>query len=151
VAQFGADLSTLGDAALTVVASGFLAPENNSDGAAFGLFVATAAGGDLLELPSEELPTSVFDRFAGNSIDARIYPNPASNYLSISYEMEQSGEVTVEIINITGQKMMQSELGQRTSGTHVETISLDGMENGVYMIRMTTGDSMYTSKIKIAN
>jgi hypothetical protein len=113
--------------------------------------VATAAGGDLLELPSEELPTSVFDRFAGNSIDARIYPNPASNYLSISYEMEQSGEVTVEIINITGQKMMQSELGQRTSGTHVETISLDGMENGVYMIRMTTGDSMYTSKIKIAN
>ena len=151
VAQFGADLSTLGDAALTVVASGFLAPENNSDGAAFGLFVATAAGGDLLELPSEELPTSVFNRLAGNSFDARIYPNPASNYLSISYEMEQSGEVTVEIINITGQKMMQSELGQRTRGTHVETISLDGMENGVYMIRMTTGDSMYTSKIKIAN
>jgi len=151
VAQFGADLSTLGDAALTVVASGFLAPENNSDGDPFGLFVATAAGGALLELPSEELPTSVFDRLAGNSIDARIYPNPASNYLRIAYEMEQFGEVTVEIINITGQKMMQSELGQRNSGTHVETISLDGMENGVYMIRMTAGDSMYTSKIKIAN
>jgi len=151
VAQFGADLSTLGDAALTVVASGFLAPENNSDGDPFGLFVATAAGGALLELPAEDLPTSVFNRLAGNSIDARIYPNPASNYLRIAYEMEQSGEVTVEIFNITGQKIMQSELGQKTNGTNVDTISLEGIENGIYTIRMTAGDSMHTSKIKVAN
>jgi uncharacterized repeat protein (TIGR02543 family) len=38
-------------AALTVLASGFLNPAVNSDGPAFGLFVATAAGGDLLPLP----------------------------------------------------------------------------------------------------
>ncbi|MCW8802133.1 MAG: T9SS type A sorting domain-containing protein, partial [Candidatus Bathyarchaeota archaeon] len=147
----GADLSTLGDAALTVVASGFLVPENNSDGDAFGLFVATAAGGNLFELPAEDLPTSVFERLSRNSFDARIYPNPASNYLSIAYEMEQSGEVTVEIFNITGQKIMQSELGQKTNGTNVETISLEGIENGIYTIRMTAGDSMHTSKIKVAN
>ncbi len=34
-----------------MVASGFLSPENNSNGEGFGLFVALAAGGDLIALP----------------------------------------------------------------------------------------------------
>jgi hypothetical protein len=53
VAAYAAPLATLGleGAALTVVASGFLSPEDNSDGPAFGLFVALATGGALIELP----------------------------------------------------------------------------------------------------
>jgi hypothetical protein len=60
VAQFGAPLQTLNldGAALVVVASGFLAPANNNDGEAFGLFVALPAGGALVELPSEDLATA---------------------------------------------------------------------------------------------
>ena len=60
VAQFGAPLETLSldGAALVVVASGFLAPENNNNGEAFGLFVALPAGGDLVALPAEELATA---------------------------------------------------------------------------------------------
>ncbi|NTV83963.1 MAG: DUF4397 domain-containing protein, partial [Bacteroidales bacterium] len=37
--------------AITMVASGFLNPENNNNGPAFGLWVATATGGSLIELP----------------------------------------------------------------------------------------------------
>jgi hypothetical protein len=53
VAAYQAPLETLGldGAALTVVASGFLNPANNSNGEAFGLWVALPAGGDLVELP----------------------------------------------------------------------------------------------------
>jgi hypothetical protein len=53
VAAYQAPLETLGleGAALTVVASGFLNPANNSNGQAFGLWVALAAGGALVELP----------------------------------------------------------------------------------------------------
>ena len=53
VAAYQAPLATLGldGAALTVVASGFLNPANNSNGAAFGLWVALPAGGNLVELP----------------------------------------------------------------------------------------------------
>jgi hypothetical protein len=53
VAKYGAPLATLSldDAAITVLASGFLNPANNSDGEAFGLWVALASGGALVELP----------------------------------------------------------------------------------------------------
>ncbi len=56
VAAFDAPLATLGlqGAALTVVASGFLDPSVNSNGAAFGLFVAPATGGAMVELPASK-------------------------------------------------------------------------------------------------
>ncbi|MBE0637543.1 MAG: DUF4397 domain-containing protein, partial [Bacteroidales bacterium] len=56
VAQYSAPLQTLGleDMALTVLASGFLNPSENFDGAAFGLYVALPSGGDLIPLPLVE-------------------------------------------------------------------------------------------------
>ena len=53
VASYSAPLATLNleGAALTVLASGFLDPSMNSNGPAFGLWVATAAGGYLIPLP----------------------------------------------------------------------------------------------------
>ncbi len=60
VASYGAPLSTLGltDSAITVIASGFLDPSVNSNGEAFGLFVALPEGGNLIPLPSVAGPTA---------------------------------------------------------------------------------------------
>ena len=53
-------MQTLGldGAAITVVASGFLDPSQNSDGPTFGLWVALPSGGDLIPLPLVETPTA---------------------------------------------------------------------------------------------
>lgn len=60
VAEFQAPLSTLGlnGAAAVVVASGFLNPANNSNGPAFGLYVALPAGGQLVQLPTAPISTA---------------------------------------------------------------------------------------------
>ena len=75
VAAYQAPLETLGleGAAITVVASGFLNPANNSDGPAFGLFVAIASGGELIALPVYE-PESETARLQiiHNSADAVV-------------------------------------------------------------------------------
>ena len=57
-ATYIAELGKLGLQGKTIVvlASGFLDPTNNSDGAAFGLWVATDAGGNLLELQAPVNP-----------------------------------------------------------------------------------------------
>jgi hypothetical protein len=56
VASYEAPLSTLNlmGASGVVVASGFLNPTNNSNGEAFGLFVALPSGGDLVALPTSK-------------------------------------------------------------------------------------------------
>lgn len=64
VAAYSAPLATLGlqGEALTVLASGFLNPASNSDGPAFGLYAALAAGGALVELPFYD-DTVIIDEF----------------------------------------------------------------------------------------
>ena len=54
VQEYSAPLQTLmlGGNRITVVASGFLNPANNSSGPAFGLWVATSTGGSLIALPT---------------------------------------------------------------------------------------------------
>ena len=60
VASYSAPLSTLGltNQALVTVASGFLNPAVNSNGPAFGLWVALPTGGALIELPAAAAPTA---------------------------------------------------------------------------------------------
>lgn len=60
VAEYGAPLQTLSlnGAALTVLASGFLNPANNSNGAAFGLYAALPSGGNLIPLPTQAISTA---------------------------------------------------------------------------------------------
>lgn len=60
VAAYSAPLATLdlGGSALVALASGFLDPAMNSNGPAFGIWVALPAGGALVPLPAATVPTA---------------------------------------------------------------------------------------------
>ncbi len=66
VASYSAPLQALGLAgkAITVLASGFLNPAVNSNGPAFGLWVALNTGGDLIPLPSSTARVQVIHNCA---------------------------------------------------------------------------------------
>ncbi|MEM9023175.1 MAG: DUF4397 domain-containing protein, partial [Bacteroidota bacterium] len=105
VASYGAPLSTLSldDAAITVVASGFLDPSVNSNGAAFGLWASVPAGGPLVELP---VVTSVDDE-AQAAFDAgvRLYPNPASTQVRV--EVGADSPSTLQVTDLSGRVLQE--------------------------------------------
>ncbi|MBK7028288.1 MAG: DUF4397 domain-containing protein [Bacteroidales bacterium] len=70
VASYQAPLSSLGlqGQAMAIVASGFLDPSMNNNGAPFGLFVAVPWGGALIELPATPAPARL--QVLHNSADA---------------------------------------------------------------------------------
>jgi hypothetical protein len=149
VAAYQAPLKTLGldDAAIVAVASGFLTPANNSDGAAFGIYVALAAGGDLVELPAA--PATSSRDLIENRIEVTAFPNPVRDYLNLAFSIENASEVDLEIISITGQTMLRKQLGIRSAGEHTETLNMDSFQDGIYMLKLNTGDSIHTSRIKV--
>ena len=139
VATYAAPLATLAlqGQALTVVASGFLNPANNSDGPAFGLWVALASGGDLIPLPLVPLST---ENFSTSNID--VYPNPASDVLNISIPYSYN-TVSGRIVDVSGREVIN--LPNMTN-----KIDVSGLSNGMYILDVAIDNKSFQQKFVIS-
>ncbi len=148
VAAYDAPLATLGldGAAISVIASGFLTPANNSNGPAFGLWVALASGGDLIPL---SFPTAVEEQPALNEDEIMIYPNPARDMVNVNYGLETDQNVSIEIYNLLGNKVFAQEFGFQRASIHNEQINISGLSNGLYFLRIIAGNAQITQKLKV--
>ncbi|NHM07777.1 T9SS type A sorting domain-containing protein, partial [Flavobacterium sp. CYK-4] len=122
--------------ALTVVASGFLNPANNSEGPAFGLWVALPTGGDLVALPLVPLST---ENFSASQIS--LYPNPASNELNVALS-NPAQNVSGRIIDISGREVSNYR-------NITEKINVSGLANGMYILDLTIDGKSYQQKFLI--
>ena len=147
VATFAAPLADLmlDGEAITVVASGFLNSANNSDGPAFGLWVALAAGGDLVQLTNT---SSIEDIIDVSSLT--VFPNPAVSNVNIDFAVKQDNDVTLEVINILGSKMISREIANLTiNTTHRESVDVSTLPEGIYIISLNSVNTVVTRKIQI--
>ena len=132
--QYSAPLAALmlQDAAITVIASGFVDPSANSNGASFGLWVALSSGGALVELPVSTLSV---EEFYGN---LNIFPNPTNGLFQINGIENGS---SVELFDITGKNVL-SEIVNNS-----QILSLEGFNQGTYMLKIQTAEQQIVRKI----
>ena len=132
VETYDAPLETLGldGAAITVVASGFLNPANNSGGEAFGLWVALADGGEMVRLPVSG-ETNIFTTAINDNITA--YPNPATDQLNIDFDSGINGQIAITMTSITGQIVLTS-LQEAANGSI--SLGLDTLQPGIYILQV---------------
>ncbi len=148
VVTYDAPLETLGlnGAAITVVASGFLNPANNSGGPEFGLWVALASGGELVELPQWLSVNELINKASVNA-----FPNPASNYLNIQYSLIEDADVTIEVHDVLGSKVLNQQLGARSNQVQNHKINISDLKQGLYFVTINAGESRVTKKIQVVN
>ncbi len=142
VKRYSAPLATLnlGDSAITVLASGFLDSTVNSNGKKFGLWVATRMGGKLIPLPELPLPSAIAPsaNFASTTV---IYPNPASNIITIQ---ARSGAVSeIEIRDLAGRQVY-------TQSGNAGKVDVSGLQSGMYFVKVhyTNGETNVQRLIK---
>lgn len=76
-------------------------------------------------------------------LQARVYPNPADNYIHIAFEKTAAGSIT--LYNLLGQKVWSKNIQSTT-----EMIATDHLSNGVYMLELSGRQSeRYYQKIII--
>lgn len=132
--------------ALTVLASGFLNPANNSDGPAFGLYVALAAGGELLPLP---LATGI-DEVESAISAVTMFPNPASDAVNLQFDLDVPGDVRLEVFNVLGTKMLVQNLGLKAAGMHSTSLYVNQLPEGLYISKIIAGTDEQVSKLIVS-
>jgi photosystem II stability/assembly factor-like uncharacterized protein len=76
-----------------------------------------------------------------------IYPNPFTGFITISYYLEESGFVSLDIINDCGQVVAELTNKIQTGGNHQYTWQLPRIKPGVYFCRLNNGSRVIVSKI----
>lgn len=65
----------------------------------------------------------------------KVYPNPATNHVTIYIDTELPSSVEVEVFNILGQRVYQTEIPDQT--TRIIEIDVSNLAAGIYNIRLT--------------
>jgi hypothetical protein len=138
VVAYAAPLATLAldGAALVAVASGFLDPSQNSDGPAFGVYVALPAGGELVALPSATLGVEDFDT---NTF--LMYPNPAVSELNFEYPTLESNAFNIIITDIQGRTVATDTINASNQSMDVTNLS-----SGLYQVLIMEGNDLVGTK-----
>lgn len=82
--------------------------------------------------------TSVNDFSSKNEI--RIYPNPAKNSLTISFENDNSS--TIQIVDITGKIVLTKKLIKT-----IERLDISSLQNGMYFIKIQSNEKDFVQKL----
>jgi len=75
-----------------------------------------------------------------------LYPNPAKDAMSYSYELDYDSPIYISIYNISGKEVMLVEDGIKTSGTNVSEWDVSSLAAGMYIFRAFVGDEVITER-----
>lgn len=74
------------------------------------------------------------------------YPNPTTNKASVQFTMPQASDYSLELLDING-KLVSTKTQKGSAGINTDIIDLSQLTNGLYLIKITTGQISITSKV----
>lgn len=79
-----------------------------------------------------------------------IYPNPANEVCTMTYELTEAGRVTVSIYNMLGMKVMDVANIRQESGQHELRLLTESLATGMYSCRITfEGENSWVKTTKL--
>lgn len=139
VASFLADITSIPGQSAVVLASGFLTPSANQNGAAFGL-IGVLADGTVITFGNV---TNIDE--ANENIN-NVFPNPASDVLNVTFKEQVANNTTITIVNAIGQNVITETI---SAGTLNHQIDVKGLSKGIYSMSINNGNSINTRKFSV--
>ncbi len=93
------------------------------------------------------------DGIAGADLVSNLgqnFPNPFRDKTEITYELAEGSEVTIDIMDLTGRKIMELKQGMIPAGKHSYTLENQNLDSGVYFYTLKAGNFVQTKQMVIA-
>ena len=76
-----------------------------------------------------------------------VYPNPASDKLTINYQLKKSAVVNINLIDLQGKQHMSLNKEAKAIGIETESLNISQLPPGVYFLRLQAGNDVVTKKL----
>ncbi|MGZ4098374.1 MAG: CotH kinase family protein [Bacteroidia bacterium] len=91
-----------------------------------------------------------YEEQAANYDGFNVYPNPFLNTINVTFNVQETSKVKIELYNIIGEKIMDIHNEQRVKGEYNQNVSTDKLKAGTYFLKLDiSGRSSYKKIIKI--
>ena len=110
--------------------------------------LAATHGRGLFTAQYELNPYVGLEEQSANNDGFFVYPNPATDRITVRANDNCKGNVLVSIANING-KIVYSNKIQNTTSSFNKVIELNNISSGTYLITISCDDSKYSSKLII--
>jgi hypothetical protein len=82
-----------------------------------------------------------------NNVLSANFPNPFNPTTTISYQLAEKGNVSIEIYNTKGQLVETLVDGEKTSGQHKAVWNAETQSSGIYFYKITSNQFSETKKM----
>ncbi|MGA2297591.1 MAG: T9SS type A sorting domain-containing protein [FCB group bacterium] len=117
------------------------------------IYLLVNEGTDIYLLTPNWNKTSVEETNANNNSGLQIIPNPASETMTISYNLSHSGNVRLCLFNQLGQEVAMLKNEWQEAGKQDFRFMIDDfrLNTGVYFVRLQAGSEVRNQKLLITN
>ncbi|MCD4773798.1 MAG: T9SS type A sorting domain-containing protein [Bacteroidales bacterium] len=77
------------------------------------------------------------------------FPNPFTNTSIVSVNLTKAADLSLEVFNLTGQKVYEVSNGHSNAGTHNLVINAENLSSGIYFYTVNAGNNAITKKMII--
>ncbi len=75
-----------------------------------------------------------------------LYPNPATDFISIQSKKQPEDVTTVTLLNVTGAMILNSQM---PAAQALGTINVSGLPSGMYLLKISNGNTSMTKQVTV--
>jgi len=94
-------------------------------------------------------PVGINDDKKEMALNARIFPNPVYGTGTLTVNLKESGNLSIDVTNMVGQKVMSFNKGFVNAGSQQFSIDANGLQAGVYFYTIKLNDQKFTNKMVV--
>ena len=132
----------------------------NIDGSAYILYQADYDPGTALDedhgylenrmiVANYDLNVGISENEFNAASVSQNFPNPFTNTSIVTVNLTQATDLSLEVFNLTGQKVYEVSNGHSNAGTHNLVINAENLSSGVYFYTVNAGNNTVTKKMII--
>lgn len=91
--------------------------------------------------------SAVSDRSSGNVTNPTLYPNPATEHVSVRFELTKMSDVHISLIDDLGRIVLTKDYVQCSPGYSTASVDVANVSAGVYTLRLETDRTVSYSKL----
>lgn len=94
---------------------------------------------------------TTYPEFVSDNSGINVYPNPANASTELSYTLTEGGNADIRVLDAAGREVSVIAQGNHAPGTYRATLNTAEFAEGVYIIRMQTGNAITNRRLVIAH